>query len=97
MRILDENRQEITEYNLTRGCLTPSTIIRPEATPIDNISKFAWADEDYEDVMIYTPYDWAREGREDSAQTPSVEETMLELMADHEYRLCMLELGGETL
>lgn len=97
MRILDENRQEIAEYDLTRGCLTQTVIIRPEAAPIDNVSKFAWADEDYEDVMIYTPYDWAREGRENPAQTPSAEDTILELTADHEYRLCMLELGGETL
>ena len=90
MRILDENRQEIANYDLTRGCLTPATIIRPEAEPIDNISKFAWADEDYEDVMIYTPYA--------AEETPSTEDTILELTADHEYRLCMLELnGGETL
>lgn len=93
MRVLDETRREIAEYDLTRGCLTPATIIRPEAVPVDNVNKFVYLDEDYEDVMIYTLYDWAREGREDPAQTPSAEDTILELAADHEYRLCMLELG----
>ena len=75
MRILDENRQEITEYDLTRGCLTPATIIRPEAVPVDNVNKFVYLDED-------------------PAQTPSAEDTILELAADHEYRICMLELNA---
>ena len=40
--------------------------------------------------MIYTPYE--------ADAAPSTEDTLLELTADHEYRLCMLELnGGETL
>ena len=96
MIILNESMEEIIEYDAAKGSLTETVRIRPEAAPIDNVSKCAWADEDYEDVMIYTPYDWAREGRENPAQTPSAEDTILELTADHEYRLCMLELGGET-
>lgn len=94
MIVLNEAMEEITEYDLNHGSLTETVRIRPEAQPIDNVSKFAWADEDYEDVLIYTPYDWAREGREDPAQTPSAEDTILELAADHEYRLCMLELNA---
>ena len=39
---------------------------------------------------------------EDDGQTepeaqPSQEEITLDLLADHEYRLCMLELGGDVL
>ncbi len=90
MRIFDENRQEITEYDLTRGRLCPATIIRPEAEPVDGVNKFVYADDDYEDVMICR----LNEDRE-AEETPSAEDTLLELTADHEYRLCMLELGGE--
>lgn len=53
MRIIDENGNTITEYDLTKGELRRATIIRPEASPIDNETKHAWADEDYEDVLIY--------------------------------------------
>lgn len=87
MRILNENMEEITEYDLTTGGLCPATIIRPDAVPVDNINKFVYEDGDYEPVMIYRPYE---------AETPSETDTLLELTADHEYRICMLELGGEA-
>lgn len=86
MIVLTEAMEEITEYDLTRGSLTQTVRIRPDAQPIDNVTKFAYADEDYEAVMIYTPYA--------AEETPSTEDTILELTADHEYRLCMLELNG---
>ena len=89
MIILNESMEEITEYDLNHGSLTETVRIRPDAQPIDNITKFAYTDEDYEPVMIYTPYE--------ADAAPSTEDTILELTADHEYRLCMLELGGETL
>lgn len=94
MKVLNENMEEITSYDPAKGSLTETVRIRPDAVPIDNETKFAWADDDYEPVMIYTLYDWAREGRKDPAQTPSAEDTILELTADHEYRLCMLELNA---
>lgn len=86
MIILNESMEEITEYDLNHGSLTETVRIRPEAQPIDNVTKFAYADEDYESVMIYTPYE--------ADAAPSTEDTLLELTADHEYRLCMLELNG---
>ena len=89
MIILNESMEEITEYDLNHGSLVETVRIRPDAQPIDNITKFAYTDEDYEAVMIYTPYE--------ADAAPSTEDTILELTADHEYRLCMLELGGETL
>ena len=90
MIILNESMEEITEYDAAKGSLTETVRIRPDAEPIDNVTKFAYADEDYEAVMIYTPYE--------ADTAPSTEDTILELTADHEYRLCMLELnGGETL
>lgn len=60
MIILNESMEEITEYDLVKGSLCPATIIRPDATPIDNRTKFAWADDDYETVQIYRLYDWAK-------------------------------------
>ena len=86
MIVLNEAMEEITEYDLTRGSLTETVRIRPDAQPIDNVTKFAYADEDYEAVMIFAPYA--------AQETPSAEDTLLELTADHEYRLCMLELNA---
>ena len=86
MTILNEAMEEITEYDAAKGSLTETVRIRPDAVPIDNVTKFAYADEDYEAVMIYTPYV--------AEETPSTEDTILELTADHEYRICMLELNG---
>ena len=34
------------------------------------------------------------DGQPEPEALPSVEDTMLDMVADHEYRLCMLELGG---
>ena len=55
MRILDEQGQPLTEEqcDLTAGFLREEVIIRPEAEPIDNVTKFAWADEDYETILRY--------------------------------------------
>lgn len=55
MRVINQNRETITEYDLTAGRLVPTTVIRADASPIDNVTKFAWADEDYEEVQMYVP------------------------------------------
>ena len=86
MIILNESMEEITEYDAAKGSLTETVRIRPDAQPIDNITKFAYTDEDYEPVMIFAPYA--------AQEPPSTEDTLLELTADHEYRLCMLELNA---
>lgn len=56
MRIVDENMNELVNPDLTIGRLDPAVIIRPDAELIDNITKHAWADEDYESVYIYHLY-----------------------------------------
>lgn len=38
----------------------------------------------------------AEDGTPEPEAAPSEEDVTLNLLADHEYRLCMLELGGET-
>lgn len=55
MRVVNENLETITEYDLAQGTLFPTTAIREDATPIDNVTKFAWYDEDYEEVQMYIP------------------------------------------
>ena len=55
MRILNALDQEITreQCDLTTGYLQEETVIRTDAAPIDNITKFAWGDEDYETIQRY--------------------------------------------
>ncbi len=55
MRLLDENNNEILESDcdLSIGYIQKETIIRPGATPIDDITKFAWDDDDYETIRRY--------------------------------------------
>lgn len=55
MRILNEQDVELTQEqcDLETGYLREETIIRPDAAPIDDITKFAWADEDYETIQRY--------------------------------------------
>lgn len=55
MRILNEKDMEIleAECDLTCGYFRQETIIRADAAPIDNATKFAWADEDYETIRRY--------------------------------------------
>lgn len=55
MRVINQKRETITEYDLTTGKLVLTTVIRADASPIDNVTKFAWADEDYEQVQMYVP------------------------------------------
>ena len=56
MRVINENFETITEYDLSTGQLFPATVIREDAVPIDNITKHAWADDDYEKVQMYVPF-----------------------------------------
>lgn len=92
MRYVDVNYNTIPEadVDLTVGHLETAYLIRVDAEPIDNITKWAWADDDYEEVRVYVVDPAAPE-----TDTISTEDTILDMMADHEYRLCILELGGE--
>lgn len=53
MKVLDSNWKEIKDYDLKKGYLSPNRAIKKDAIPPDDITKFAWDDEDYEEVMIY--------------------------------------------
>lgn len=55
MRILSQDNQELTQEqcDLTKGYLVHEVTIKEGAEPIDNKTKFAWADEDYEEILRY--------------------------------------------
>ena len=53
MRVVDQFLTTITEYDLDKGALVPARAVKEDATPIDNVTKWAWAEDDYEDVMMY--------------------------------------------
>lgn len=53
MRTVNQQGETITDYDLSKGVLTPAKVIREDAAPIDNVTKWAWAEDDYEDVMMY--------------------------------------------
>lgn len=55
MRFINENYETITEFDLSIGRLVETVVIKADAEPIDNENKFAWADEDYEEVQMYIP------------------------------------------
>lgn len=98
MRIVNEKFETISEseVDLSKGTLVTTTGIREDAEPIDNITRFAWDDNDYEEVQMYVlnkdseysePYTNNQNGF-DSAQADTDA-----MMIDHEYRLTLLELG----
>ena len=55
--VYDLNGNILESYDLTKGSLSVRTVIRPNAAPIDNVTKFAWEDGDYEEVQVYIPYE----------------------------------------
>lgn len=88
MRIIDAaTNQEIFEPDLTAGYVTETKWASPEAyATIDNVTKFALADEDWETVqlyMAYTPEDFAEfaEG-ERLADKQEVMDSLPDAMAD---------------
>lgn len=56
MRIVNEKFETITEYDLSKGELLEVTTLRDDMIPVDNVTKFAPADEDWEQAMMYVPY-----------------------------------------
>lgn len=86
MRYVNEKFESITEgeVDLEKGYLTTTTAIREDATPIDNITKFAWDDNDYEEVQVYSLNPERELSPQDDTDAMAI---------DHEYRLTLLELG----
>ena len=55
MRVVNGKFETITEYDLTKGRLVSTVAVREDAEPIDNKTKWAWSDEDIEEVQMYIP------------------------------------------
>lgn len=55
MRTINRKGETITEYDLNVGQLVPTKRVREDAEPIDNETKFAWTEDDFEDVQMYIP------------------------------------------
>lgn len=55
MKIFDQFGNELNEkdIDLERGRLISTNRIKQDAKPIDNVTKFAWDDDDYEDILEY--------------------------------------------
>ena len=55
MRILNANMEEISksEVDLKKGKLYKKVIVKADAIPIDNITKFAYEVDDYEEVFVF--------------------------------------------
>jgi hypothetical protein len=52
MRYFNEKVELISakSIDLEKGFLVPFQVIKEDATPIDNATKFAWTDDDYEEA-----------------------------------------------
>lgn len=90
MRIVDINHKTISEadIDLTKGELVTTIAVKEDAEPINNKTKFAWADDDYEEVQMYVHFP-----ERQTSDEPSPQEDVDAMLIDHEYRLTMLELG----
>lgn len=87
MRIVNENLETIDEVDLSKGRLVEGVAIREDAEPIDNITKFAWSDADYERVQIYMV------NKEPEEHVITAQDDTDAMIIDHEYRLTLIELG----
>lgn len=56
MKIINQNKEEIFEYDLNRGYLIEYLLLKPDATPIDNETKFVWDIKDFEEVKMYIEF-----------------------------------------
>ena len=56
MRVVNQKFETITEYDLSKGELLKVTTLREDMIPVDNVTKFAPDEEDWEQAMMYVPY-----------------------------------------
>ena len=55
MRVVNELFEDMDTYDLTSGELFPAKAVRKDAKPIDNVTKYAWDEDDWEEVQMYIP------------------------------------------
>ena len=82
---------EIIKYNLASVDEDGTVVQGPECSMPYSEENLALAQsEAYGEVSV------EEDGQPEPVQETTQEDVTLDLLADHEYRLCMLELGGET-
>lgn len=89
MRIVNRRFETIADVDLENGVLVSAKAIKENAKPIDNITKFAWADDDFEDVEMYIP-----------SRTKTAEERIAELkqkLRETDYHILKIVEGATTL
>lgn len=91
MRILNEQDVELTQEqcDLKTGYLREETIIRPDAAPIDDVTKFAWADQDYETILRYVAVPEAERRAERISQ-------LKRQLSDTDYAVIKIAEGAAT-
>ena len=92
MRILNEKREEIKEsdIDLEKGKLYVKKIVKPDVAPVDNIKKFAYSDDDYEEVQIY-------ERIPDEILTKNRIAELKRMLSDTDYMILKIVEGASTL
>ena len=55
MRVVNTNFETIAEYDLSKGELVEVTTLREDMIPVDNVTKFAPDDADWEQALMYVP------------------------------------------
>lgn len=86
MRIIDKDGNPILDYTPDMGSLISTIVVKEDADPIDDITKFAWDDSDYEDAMMCIP-------NEQESSEPTPQDDIDSMLVDLEYRVTLLELG----
>ena len=56
MDIIDSDGNPIENPDLYKGVLTETTRVKEGAAPIDNKTKWAWDEDDYETVLVWREY-----------------------------------------
>ena len=92
VRVVNQRFETIAEYDPSGGSLIAARAVREDAAPIDNVTKFAWADEDFEDVLMYIPNPAVSVADQIAGIQRQLEQTDYRIIKCMEYSLAGLEL-----
>lgn len=92
MRIVDSiTREDISNPDLTAGWLCDGTVAKPGAfESIDNVTKFALADDDYERVQVYHAYTAEELAEREEAERDADYQAIMDSLPDAIAELSML-------
>lgn len=92
MRVVNRKGETLTEYDLSLGYLSETKVVRKDAKPIDNVTKFAWAKEDYEEVQMYMPYPEKSKQEQINELKKQLKNTDYKIIKCFEYQLANLDM-----